>query len=126
MALTLRENSHQHIRARDILLARRLNMDDSALDHPLEPRRGLGVVPAINHQRFQLDIEVGDQRRPQLGHVDVAGIQNPGRIFVIQKSQQQVFQSCVLVLTFVGVSHGPMKGVFQVMRKGGQRLSCPF
>ena len=47
MRLALGEDRDEHVGARDLLAARRLDVDVGALNDALEARGGLGVVAAV-------------------------------------------------------------------------------
>jgi hypothetical protein len=66
VALALGEDRDQHVGAGHLLAARRLHMDDGALDHALEPGGRLGILVALGHQVVELGLDVGDEAALEL------------------------------------------------------------
>jgi hypothetical protein len=90
--ILLAEDGHQHIGARDFLLAAAggLHVHDGALDHALEAQRGLGIdVVAAGHLRGVVLDEVG-QRLAQVVDIGGAGAQHLGRAGIVEQGQQQM------------------------------------
>jgi hypothetical protein len=88
VALTLGENRDENIRARHFFAARRLNMDDRALDDTLEPGRRLGIVRRLHHQIFEFAVDVLDKIALQLVDVDIARTHHGGRVLIVRQREQ--------------------------------------
>ena len=117
MALALGEDRDQHVGAGDFLAARRLHMDDGALDDALEAGRRLGILRALGDQVFQLRFQIGHQAAPQLVHVDVAGAHHRGGVGIVQQREQQMLERCIFVVAFVGERERPVKRLFEAARE---------
>ena len=114
MALALREDGHQHIGARDVVAARALNVDDGALDHPLEAGGRLGVVAVRGSQCRQIGVDIEGQRRFQRRQIDIAGRHHTGRVRVIDQGEQEMLQGGVFVPALVRIVNGPVQGFFEM------------
>ncbi|MGT2487719.1 hypothetical protein ACU4GA_20985 [Methylobacterium oryzae CBMB20] len=112
MALALGEDRHQHVGARHLLAARGLDVDHRALDHALEPGRGLGVLPAVAGEVGELGIDVVDQAALERLDLDVAGAHDRGRVLVIHQGEQEMFQRRVFVPALPGERQGAVEGLF--------------
>ena len=117
VALALAEDGDQHIRARDLLAARALDVDHRALDHALEAGRGLGVLAVAGGQRRQVCVDIEGQGRLQGDQIDIAGRHHIGGVRVIDQGQQQVFKRGVFMPPLVGVMHRTVQGLFERTRK---------
>jgi hypothetical protein len=84
-------------------------VDDRALDHALEARRGLGVLPVIDHQRAELIVHIAGQGGPEGAQVDVAGAHDGCGFLIVDKRQEQMLQGRIFVLSLIGVSDGAMQ-----------------
>ncbi len=118
VALALGEDRHQHVGAGDFLAARRLHVDDRALDHALEAGGRLAILGAVGDQVFQLGFEIGDQAAAQLVEIDVAGAHHGRSILVVDQRQQQMLERRVFVMTFVGECKGAVKRLLEAAGKG--------
>ncbi len=108
------EDRHQHIRTRDLLPARALDMNRGALDHALEGsgRHRLGTFD-IGDQRREIILDEVDQQLAQFFQIDVAGPHDLDRLGFLGQRQQQMFQRCKFVAMFIGQREGLMNGLFQ-------------
>ncbi|MNS45847.1 hypothetical protein D3C72_783250 [compost metagenome] len=119
VAFALGEDGDQDIGARHFFAARRLDVDDRALDHALESRRRLGVVAVGRGQGGQVVVDVEGQRGFQRHEIHIAGRHDRRRIRVVDQGQQQVFQRGVFVPTLVRIADRAVQGLFERTRKGG-------
>ena len=78
MALALGENRDQHVGARHLFAARRLDVDRGALHDTLEPRRRLGFLAGLDDQIFEFGVDVARDVLAQRVEVDVAGAHDRG------------------------------------------------
>ena len=112
----LAEHGHQHVGARDFLLARRLHVQDGALDDALEALRGLRIgIRVRGEARRVLGDEVG-QHAAQLVEVDTARLQHFLRGRVVQHRQQQMLDGDELVLLLPRLDEGHVQRDFQFLR----------
>ena len=112
--LLLAEDRDQHVGAGDFLLARRLDVQDRALDHALEALRRLRVGVRVRRQpRRVLADEIG-QHAAQLVEVDAAGLQDFGGRRVVEHREQQVLDRDELVLLLPGLDKSHVEGDFRV------------
>ena len=117
MALALGEDRDQHIGAGHLLAARRLHMDDGALDHALEPGRRLGILVAVAHQVLELALEIGGEAAAQLVEIDIARPHHRGGVLIVDQGEQQMLERRVFVVTLIGERQGAMEGLFEIARK---------
>ncbi len=123
MALALGEDRDQHVGAGDLLAARRLHVDDGALDHALEPGGRLGILVALVHQVLEFALEIGGQAAAQLVEIDVAGPHDGGGILIVDQRQQQMLERGVFVMALIGERQRAVERLFKVARKSGHWLS---
>ena len=119
VALALAEDGDEHVRARDLLAARALDMDHGALDHALEAGRGLGVLAVAGGERRQVGVDIQGQRRLQRDQIDVAGRHHIAGVRVVDQGEQQVFKGGVLMPALVRIVDGAVQGLFERTRKRG-------
>ena len=117
MALALGENRDQHVGAGHLLAARRLHVDDGALDHALEAGGRLGILVAVAHQVFELALEIGGEAAAQLVEIDVARAHDRGGVLIVDQREQQMFERGVFVVALVGERQGAVEGLFEIARK---------
>ena len=123
MALALGEDRDQHVGAGHLLAARRLHVDDGALDHPLEPGGRLGILVAVAHQILELAFEIGGEAAPQLVEVDIARPHDRRGILIVDQREQKMFQRGVFVMALVGERQRAVQRLFKVARKSGHVMS---
>ena len=116
MRFLLAEDRDQHVRAGDFLLARRLDVQDRALDHALEALRGLRVRVRMRGQARRVLVDEVGEDAAQLLEVDAAGLQHFRRRRVVQHREQQVLDGDELVLLLPGLDEGHVEGDFQFLR----------
>ncbi len=88
--ILLAEDRHQDVRPGDLLLARRLNVQDRALDHALEAERRLGVDLLGPGHRGGVGADELGELLAQLFDIRRAGAQHLGRRRVVQQREQEV------------------------------------
>ena len=94
----LAEDRNQHVRAGHLLLARRLHMENCALDHTLETLCRLGVGVRMRRQaRCMFADEIGEHTA-QFFEIDSAGFEHFGCRRVVQHREQQMLDGDELVL----------------------------
>ena len=100
LGLPLREDRHQHVRRRHLVLAAGLHVGDGAVKRPLESERRLrvgGFAVFAAQSRCRLVNEV-TEFPPEPVDITPAGPQYPDNFRRIQQRQQQVFDGDELVL----------------------------
>ena len=113
MALALREDRHQHVRACHFLAAGRLHVDDRALDDPLESGGGFGVFLRSGGQIGQFGVDVFDEVSADHIEINAAGTHDSGRVLVIDQRQQQVLQRRVFLISLAGVGQRLMQSLLK-------------
>ena len=108
MALALGEDRDQHVGAGDFLAARRLNVNDGALDDALKAGSRLGVFGPVGNEVVELGFKVRDQTAAQLVQVDVTGPHHCRRILIFDQRKQEVFERGVFVVALIGERQGPV------------------
>ena len=123
MALALGEDGDQHVGAGHLLAARRLHVDDGALDDALEAGGRLGILVAVADQVLELALEIGGQTAPQLVEIDVARAHDRGGVLIIDQREQKMFERRVFVVALIGERQGTVERLFKVARKRGHVMS---
>ena len=116
MRFLLAEDRDQHVGAGDFLLARRLHVQDRALDDALEALRRLGVGIRVRRQARRVLVDEVGQHAAQLVEVDAAGLQHLGGGRIVEHREQQVLDGDELVLLLPGLDKGHVEGDFQFLR----------
>ena len=109
-----REQGNQEIGPGHFLAARRLHMDDGALDHTLKARRGLRLGPLRPVQGDELGFDEFGQVPAKFVQVDAAGAEHGHRVLVIGEGQQQVLEGGVFMPALGGQGQGPMQGLLEI------------
>src|ERR671935_471078 len=99
-------------------------MQDGALDHALEAKRGLGVDLAVGGDARGLLGDVLRQVLAQLVHVRAAGAQDLGGSGVIEQREQQVLDGNELVAFLAGLHERHVQTDFEFL--GNHSCSCPI
>ncbi len=113
VALALGEQGDQHVGAGDLVAARRLDVQDRALDHALKPAGRRRVGRLVDLQRGQLGVEIVRDGRLQLGEVDVASFHYLGRMLIVDEREQQVLQRRIFVTAGGGRLQRLVEGGFE-------------
>ncbi len=121
VAFAFGEQSDKDVGAGDFIAAGGLHVDRRALHDALEPGGGLGVAGAVGRQAGQILVEEFAEIAAQLVEIDAAGAQHGGRVAVVGKAQQQMFQGRVFVTTLAGQGQGAVQRLFEVTGKHGRR-----
>jgi hypothetical protein len=114
MAFPFGEDGHQNVGAGHLLSARRLHVDDRALNHPLEPRRGLGVVAAVGDQIFEFGLQIRGQAPAQPIQVHAAGAHDGRGVGVVQQREQQMLERGIFMMPFVGERQRPVQRLLEI------------
>ncbi len=112
----LAEDRDQHVGAGDFLLARRLHVQDRALDDALESLRRLGVRVRVRRQARRVLVDEVGQDAAQLLEIDAAGLEHLGGGRIVQHREQQVLDGDELVLLLPGFDKSHVEGDFQFLR----------
>ncbi len=87
-------------------------MDHRALDHALEPGRGLGVLPPVAGEVGQFGVDVVDEAALERVDLDVAGAHDRGGILVVHEGEQEMLQRRVFVAALSGERQGAVESLF--------------
>lgn len=101
MAFPLGEHRDEHVGARHLLAARRLDIDRGPLQHTLERGRRLRILDVIGDEVGKLVVDVVEEVAPQLVQIDAAGAQHGDRILVFREREQEMLQRRVFVPALV-------------------------
>ena len=112
VALALGEDRDQHIGAGHFLAARRLHVNDRALDDALEAGGGLGIFGTVGDEIVQFGFEVGDETAPQLFQIHIASPHDRRGVLILDQRQEQMLERRVFVVTLIGERQRPMKRLF--------------
>ena len=126
MRLTFGENGDQHVRARHLFPARRLNMEGRSLYDPLEAVGRLSLFLAVDDEVLKLRIEIMDDGLAQRVEVDAASSQHCGRVDVVDQRQQQMLQRRILMTPFIGDDSARRRVFSSAREKMASGLSLLF
>ncbi len=87
-------------------------MDHRPLDHALEARRGLGVLPSVPGEVGEFRVDIVDQAALERVDLDVAGTHDRGRILIVHEGEQEMLQRRVFVPAFSGQRQGAVESLF--------------
>jgi hypothetical protein len=113
VAFALGEDGDEHVRARDLLPPRGLDVDHRALDHPLEAGSRLRVLPPVRDQVRELVVDVLDEVAAKRVKVDVAGPHDGGGILVVDEREEEMLEGGVFVPALAGERQGAVEGLFK-------------
>jgi len=97
IGFALAEQGNQHVGAGHFVAARRLDVQDRALDDALEPagRRGIGRL--VDLERIKLGVEILRDGHLELVEIDAARCHHLGGMFVIDQRKQQMLERRIFV-----------------------------
>ena len=113
IALALGEQGDEHVGAGDLVAARRLDVQDRALDDALEAAGRRRIGRAVGDQRAELIVEILLHRRAKLVAADAAGGHHLGRMLVVDQRDQQMFEGRILVPALAGLPQRVVEGLFE-------------
>ncbi len=114
VGILLAENRDQHVGPGHFLLARRLHVQDGALDHALEAERGLGIDLVARQDGRVLGHEIGKEL-PQIVDVRGTGAQHFGGRRIVEQGQQQMLHGNKLVAFLPRLHEGHMQADFEFL-----------
>ncbi len=114
MALALGEDRDEHVGAGHLLPARGLDVNNGALDHPLESGGGLCILAPVADQIVELLIDIIAQILSQQLEIDRASPQDRRRVGIFGEAQQKVFESRIFVMALIGDGKGAVKSLFEI------------
>src|ERR1700730_3360 len=128
MAFPLGEHCDQNVSAGNLLAARRLDVNCSALQHPLEARCRLRVVAMCCDEVGKLVVDVVHNFAPQTVEVDATRTQHGNGVLILGERQQEMFECGVFVPALVSVGESPMQRLFEIARQHAclPSLANPF
>ena len=113
VAFALGEHGNEHIRARDLFAARRLNMDDGALDHALKTGRWLRFFAVLDNKARKFIVDIICELLAQQAHVHIAGAHHGGCVLIVHQRKQQVLKRCIFMIALIGERQRAVKAFFQ-------------
>ncbi len=123
LRLLLAENGDQNIGAGDFLVARRLHMQHSALQHPLKAQGGLGFAGVVGRQQRRGFLEKPFQLPLQLVHVGPARPQHLRRRRVVQQGEQQMLDGHEFMTLLSGFAERAIESELQFLAQHGDATS---
>ncbi len=117
MALALRKQGDQHIRAGDFFAAGILNVQNRTLDDALETGGRLGVLAVLDHQCHQLFVDILLYGLAQSVGVDIAGLHDLRRIGVVHQREKQMLRSRIFVMPITRELDRAVQRLFQTSRE---------
>ena len=117
------EQRDQHVGPRDGVLARRLDMQDRALDHALEPggRLGIGLFRGLEGLVFL--VEVLAYHVAQIAKVHAAGLHHLRCVCIVDQGKQEMFERRVFMAALRGIGQGAVQRLFEALGETGHRLA---
>jgi hypothetical protein len=118
IALAFGEEGDQHVGAGHFIAARRLDVEDGALDDALKTagRRRVGL--ALDLQRFELVVEIVADGVLELVGVDAASLHDAARVNVIDQREEKVLERRIFVAPAAG---GRQRVVQRLLEFAGER-----
>ena len=117
VALALCEDRDQHVGARHLLAARRLHVDDGALDHALEPGGRLRILVAVADQVLEFQFQVRGEAAAQLVEIDIARPHHRRRVLIVDQGKQEVLERGIFMVPLVGERQCAVERLFEAARK---------
>ena len=114
VALTLREQRHQHVRAGYLVTTGRLHVDRGTLHDSLEAGGWLRIAGPVGCQAGKVLVEKLRQIVAQLVEIDATGAQYRCRVRIIRQAQKQVLQRRIFVMTLAGERQCAVQRLFEV------------
>jgi hypothetical protein len=106
VALALGEDRDEHVGARDLFPARGLDMNDGALNHPLEPGSRFRILTTIRDEVRQFRIHVLDEIAAQDLKVDIARPHDGRGVLIVDERQEQMFEGGIFMPPLPSESEG--------------------
>ncbi len=122
--LLLAEDRNQHVRTRHFFLARRLDVENCALNHALETLRGLRIGVRVSREARRMFADEIGEHTAQFFEIDSAGFEHFGCRRVVQHREQQVLDGDELVLFLPRFHEGHVQRDFQFLRNHDASSTC--
>ncbi len=108
-------NGDQHVGTIDFLFARRLNVQDGTLNHPLEAQGRLRVDVVFTGDAGRVLIDEFAEILPQQVNFGTAGTQGVGSRGIVQQGQQQVLDRDEFVAFLARLDEGHVQADFEFL-----------
>ena len=125
IAFALAEQSDEHVAAGHLVAARRLDVEDRALDDALEAAGRRRIGRAIDLQRIEFGIEIMRDGALQLAEIDPARLHHLRRMFVVDQREQQMFERRIFVAPRAGRFERLVQRGFESAGKGWHQKFTP-
>ena len=114
IALALGEERDEHVGAGHLVAARRLDVEDGALDDALEAagRRRVGL--AFDLERFELVVEIVADRVAQLAEIDAAGLHDAAGMDVLDQGEKQMLERRIFVPAAARLGEGVVERLLEL------------
>ena len=113
MALPFGEDSDQHVGARHLVTAGRLDVDHRPLDDALEAGGRFGVLAIVRDEIGKLIVDVVLEIMTKDVEIDAARAHDGCRILVVDEREEKVLEGCIFVATLIGNGERTMKRLFE-------------
>jgi hypothetical protein len=117
VALALGEHGDQHVGAGHFFATGGLHVDGGPLQHALKAGGRLRVLDVVRDEIDELVVDIAGEIPAELLEIDGAGAQHGHGVLVLRQGQEKVLERRVFVPSLVGVSEGPMQGLFKIARE---------
>ena len=119
VAFALGEEGDEDVGAGDFVAARRLDVEDGALDDALEAAGRGRVGGAVGDERAEFIVEILLDRGAQFVAVDAAGGHHLRRVFVVDQRDQQMLERRIFVAALLRLAKRIVQGLFEFARETG-------
>ncbi len=118
IALAFGKERDQNVGAGHLVAARRLDVEDGALDDALEAagRRRIGIGADL--QRLELVVEIVANGVAKLAGIDSARLHHPAGMDVLDEGEQQVLEGRIFVAAAARLGEGVVERLFEFAGKG--------
>ena len=123
IAVAFGKQRDQHIGAGDNVLAARLDVQDRALDHPLEPGGGRRLGLVLGFQRLVFLIEILAHHFAQFGQLHATSLHHFGGVGVVDQRQQKMLERGIFVMALGRAGEGRVQRLLKRLGETGHR-SC--
>ncbi len=114
VALALAEQRDEDVGPGDLLAARRLDMEDRALDDALEPGGRRRIDAGVGLQRAEFGVEIFGDVGAELLDVDRARLHHRDGMGVAGEREQQVLERRIFVVAPAGLGQRVVQRMFEI------------
>ena len=119
IGIAFRKQRDQHVRPGNRILAGRLDVQNGALDHPLETGRGLGIAVVLGLQGLIFLVEVLAHNFSKFAQIDPASGHHFGRVRILDQCEQQMLERCIFMRAIGCSLERIVKRLFETLGETG-------